>query len=113
MIIEHTDPQLVIKNKIKTESAERTWELKYTTDGQPNTNEGLRGNTMQSKTHWKGDRLITKSSFETPGGKMELTEVRSLSPDGKTMTMELKTSGGQMEWSQKLVYDKASAPSPQ
>jgi hypothetical protein len=113
MIIEHTDPQLVIKNKIKTDNAEQTWELKYTTDGQPNTNEGLRGDTMQSKTHWKGDRLITKSSFETPRGKMELTEVRGLSRDGKTMTLELKASGGQREWTQKLVYDKASAPSPQ
>lgn len=104
--IEHTDPQLVIKNKMKTENAEQDWELKYTTDGQPNTNEGPRGNSMQSKTHWKGDRLITKTSFETPNGKMELTEVRSLSPDGRTMTVELKASGGQREWNQRLVYNK-------
>lgn len=111
LVIAHEDPQLVIKNKIKTENDEQVQELKYTTDGKSNTNEDPQGNTMQSKTHWKGDQLITKSSFETPRGKMEVTEVRSLSPDGKTMTVEVKTSAGQGEWSQKLVYNKESATS--
>ncbi len=106
MVIEHSDPQLVIKNKIKIDDAEQIRELKYSTDGQPNLNEGPRGNTVQSKTHWKGDRLVTKSNLETPNGKMEITEVRSLSPDGKTMEVEVKSSGGPGEWSHKLVYDK-------
>ena len=106
MVIEHRDPQLVIKNKIKIDDAEQIRELKYSTDDQPNLNEGPRGNTVQSKTHWKGDRLVTKSNLENPNGKMDITEVRSLSPDGKTMEVELKSSGGPGDWSHKLVYDK-------
>ena len=111
LVIEHDDPRLVIRNKIKSENDEQVEELKYTTDGKSNANEDPQGNTMQSKTHWKGDQLITKSSLETPRGKMEVTEVRSLSPDGKTMTIEVKTSAGQGEWSHKLVYNRESTTS--
>lgn len=106
LVIEHADPQLLVRTKTKMEDTEQVRELKYTTDGKLTTNEGPRGNSMQSKTHWKGDHLITKSNFETPSGKMALTEVRSLFTDGKIMTVEVKSSSGPREWSQKLVYKK-------
>jgi len=109
LVIEHEDPQLVIKTK--TNDGEQARELRYTTDGKSNTNEGSEGDPMQSKTHWKGNQLITKSNFETPRGKMEVTEIRGLSPDGKTMTVELKTNAGQWEWNQRLVYNKESTTS--
>lgn len=105
MTIEHKDPQLTIKRKFEFQGEERTQELKLTTDGKPNTNEGFRGRSIKSKTHWEGDKLVTESTRETPQGTMETKEVYSLSDDGKTLTVEMsrKDAGGP---GRKLVYMK-------
>lgn len=57
---------------------------------------------MTSKTQWEGNLLVTKSNVETPMGRMEIEEVRSLSADGNEMTVELTRQGR----TQKLVYRK-------
>jgi hypothetical protein len=107
LVIEHKDPELIIRRKMTLPSGEeRTLESKYTTDGKDNTNEGFRGMTSKSKTHWEGGKLITESTMETPRGTMETKEVRSLSADGKTMTVETTTKGGPREGTRKLVFDK-------
>jgi hypothetical protein len=62
--------------------------------------------STESKTHWEGNRLLTKSNVETPMGTMEIKEVRSLSADGTEMTVEVSTKGGPMDRTQKLVYRK-------
>jgi hypothetical protein len=56
--------------------------------------------SMRSKTQWEGNQLVTKSNVETPMGRMEIEEVRSLSADGNEMTVELTRQGR----TQKLVY---------
>ena len=106
IVIEHAEPQLIVKQKINTEGEEQFRELKYTTDGKTNQNEGFRGYIVESQTSWKDDHLVTKSTIDTANGMIKITEVRSLSPDGKTMTIEIKSSGGPMDRQQKLVYDK-------
>ena len=107
LVIEHKDPELIIKRKMNLPSGEeRTTQSKYTTDGKDNTNEGFRGMTSKSKTHWEGDKLVTESTRETPRGTIETKEVRSLSADGKTMTVESTTKGGPREGTRKLVYNK-------
>jgi hypothetical protein len=107
IVIEHKDPELVIKRKMNRPSGEeRTAESKYTTDGKENANEGFRGMTTKSKTHWEGDKLVTESTMETQRGTMETKEVRSLSADGKTMTVEMTTKGGPREGTRKLVFNK-------
>jgi hypothetical protein len=106
LVIEHEEPRIVIKRKMIVEGEERVQELNYTTDGKSNTNEGFRGMQVESKTHWEKDRLVTKSSMETPRGPMEITEVRSLSDNGATLTVEVTTKGGPREGTRKLVYKK-------
>jgi hypothetical protein len=107
LVIEHKEPELVIKRKMNLPTGEeRTAESKYTTDGKDNTNEGFRGVTSKSKTRWEGDKLITESTMETPRGTMETKEVRSRSADGKTMTVEMTTKGGPREGTRKLVFNK-------
>jgi hypothetical protein len=106
LVIEHAEPQLIIKQKINTEGEEQFRESKYTTDGKTNRNEGFRGYIVESQTSWKDNHLVTKSNIDTANGMIKITEVRSLSADGKTMTVEIKSSGGPMDRQQKLVYDK-------
>jgi hypothetical protein len=106
MSIEHADPQLTIKRAMKFGGEEQDQETKLTTDGKANKNKLPSGSTLKSKTRWDGVRLVTKSSFDTPMGSREIVEARSLSPDGKTMTIEQTTKGNGMEWTRKLVYNK-------
>ena len=104
-IIQEGD-SMVVKRKVEFQGEERTFESRYTTDGKENVNEGFRGNSTKSKTHWEGAKLITESVMETPNGTRETKEVRSLSPDGKTMTVETTAKGGFGEGTRKLVYNK-------
>jgi hypothetical protein len=104
--IEHNEPVLIIKRKANFRGEEHTQELKYTTDGKKNTNEGFFGMTTESKSHWDGNKLVTDSTAETPRGVMETKEVRSLSADGSTMTVEVTTKGGPREGTRKMVFNK-------
>ncbi|PYV36974.1 MAG: hypothetical protein DMG06_29265 [Acidobacteria bacterium] len=107
LVIEHKEPKLSIKRKMHLPSGdERTVESKYTTDGKNNSNEGFRGMTSNSKTHWEDGKLITESTMETQMGTMETREIRSLSADGKTMIVEMITKGGRREGTRKLVFNK-------
>jgi len=106
MVIQHTEPQLIIQQKAHIEGEEQVRELKYTTDGSTNRNEGYRGYESESHTAWKDGFLETKSTTETSTGKIKIKELRSLSPDGKTMTVDIKSSGGEMDRHQRLIYNK-------
>ena len=104
--ITHDVDVLVVKRKVEFQGEERTFESRHTTDGKENVNEGFRGNSIKSKTRWEGTKLATESVMETPNGTRETKEVRSLSADGKTMTVETTSKGGFGEGTRKLVYNK-------
>ena len=104
--ITHDGEALVVKRKVEFQGEERTFESHYTTDGKDNVNEGFRGSSVKSKTHWEAAKLVTESVTETPNGTRETKEVRSLSPDGKTMTVEITSKGGFGEGTRKMVYNK-------
>jgi hypothetical protein len=106
LVIEHSGAALTVKRKVNFQGEERTMEAKYTTDGKENVNEGFRGNQVKSKTYWEGAKLVTESKMETPNGTRETKEIRSLSADGKTMTVETTVKGGFGEGTRKLVYNK-------
>jgi hypothetical protein len=97
---------LVLKRKFEFQGQERTFESRHTTDGKENINEGFRGSSVKSKTYWEGTKLVTESVMETPNGTRETKEVRSLSADGKTMTVETTSKGGFGEGTRKMVYNK-------
>lgn len=104
--ITHDGDTLVVKRKVEFQGEERTFESRHTTDGKENVNEGFRGSSVKSKTHWEAAKLVTESVMETPNGTRETKEVRSLSPDGKTMTVEITSKGGFGEGTRKMVYNK-------
>jgi len=104
--ITHEGDALVVKRKVEFQGEERTFESRHTTDGKESVNEGFRGSSIKSKTRWEGAKLVTESVMETPNGTRETKEVRSLSADGKTMTVETTSKGGFGEGTRKLVYNK-------
>jgi hypothetical protein len=108
MTIEHNEPAFVIKRKVQAPGGgeERAIEEKYTTDGAPNTNPGMReGMTAKSTTRWDGGKLVMETTMESPRGTMESKNTYSLSADGKTLTLETSRKD-QPEASRKLVYTK-------
>ena len=62
----------------------------YALDGSESSNASGRG-TVKSKTRWEGVALVTESTRTMEGPRGEVTlkmrEVRSLSEDGRTMTL--------------------------
>ena len=109
LTIDHKDQQLVVKQTMNFGGEERIRTSSFTTDGKESTNPGFGGMSIPSRTHWEGNRLVTQTSMETRMGPMDVKEVRSLSDDGKTMTVVRTTTGGPRERTQTLVYLKQPA----
>jgi predicted GIY-YIG superfamily endonuclease len=91
---------------MKMEGKEQVLEFQHTTDGKPCQNKVFGGSVVKSKTRWDKNRLITKSTSEGPMGSLEVIEARTLSEDGKTMTVEYTMKSAFMDWKRKLVYEK-------
>lgn len=81
----------------------------YYLDGRESTNAAMRGE-MKSTSTWDGDQLVTEgsSTMQTPNGERTITlkEVRSLSEDGKTMTVSTTTDSPMGSRTQKRVFER-------
>jgi len=82
--IEHKDPAFQVTTVSEDARGQSTSFLKLSTDGHENVND-VNGNEFHSKSHWDGGKLVT---VVTGDRGMSMTEVRSLSADGKTQTVE-------------------------
>src|ERR1017187_242238 len=82
--IERKDAGLTIATTSEDQRGEQKYLTKLTTDGRANLNE-INGNEFHSKSRWEGGKLVTTV---TGDHGMQLVEVRSLSSDGKTQTVE-------------------------
>jgi hypothetical protein len=77
----------------------------YKLDGSESVNQMAgRGGTTEakSKAHWDGAKLVIETEREMRGNAVTITETRSLSADGKEMTVETSFNGN----SRKTVYTK-------
>jgi len=105
LTITQTDDKLVIEIKSETP---RT--LTYALDGKESVNPGMRGAETKSKARWEGESLIVESTtaMSTPNGDVMMTakEVRTVSADGKTMTVVTTSQSPMGERTMKRVYDK-------
>jgi hypothetical protein len=97
-VIDHHEPTLVVNTTTTQSGREEKRSVKYTTDDAENINM-VAGHTMKTKTHWEGGSLVTVVRDERG---LQLTEVRTLSKDGKTQTVETDFGMGK----QKLVMLK-------
>lgn len=82
--IEQKDPVFTVNTTSRDDRGESQMFLKLTTDDRDCINE-VNGNEFHSKSHWEAGKLVT--SVKGDRG-LSMVEVRSLSADGKTQTVE-------------------------
>ncbi|HZU42828.1 MAG TPA: hypothetical protein VE994_09160 [Terriglobales bacterium] len=92
LTITQTDSSLDITTRSTYQGRDDDSKLHYDLTGKPVTNELPMGDPSETVSKWEGARLVTTWTSESAvagGPKVVRTETRSLSPDGKTMTVEL------------------------
>jgi hypothetical protein len=94
--------QISMSTYQKGAQGEVTTELKYTTDGKPSVNGANTGSAA-----WYGDTLVIESTREAQGSRLTQRDVWSLSPDGKTLTVNTKVKLPNGEFDVKQVFEKA------
>ncbi|HEU5219745.1 MAG TPA: hypothetical protein VFU23_13890 [Gemmatimonadales bacterium] len=104
-----TITQSATKLTVETHRGEQVTTATYNLDGSESVNTTQRGES-KSKATWDGASLVinSESSFTGPNGAMTVTskEVRTLSADGKTMTVVRTSQTPNGEMTRKTVYDK-------
>jgi hypothetical protein len=83
-VIDQKDPVITITTTSEDQRGEMKSFMKLTSDDHENLNE-INGNEFRSKSHWDGAKLITTVTGDKG---MRMVEVRSVSGDGKTQTVE-------------------------
>jgi hypothetical protein len=89
--IEQSETALVVTTHATLQGKDDDSRTQYDLTGKPATNESPMGGPAETVTKWQGDKLVTTWTSESAvagGPKVVRTETRSLSPDGKTMTVE-------------------------
>ena len=84
--------------------------LTYKLDGSESSNEvqGRGGvQTVKSKAHWEGSKLVIESTREIQGFELTTKEERTLSADGKEMTVQTTASTPQGDINNKQVFTKS------
>jgi hypothetical protein len=89
--IEQSETALVVTTHATLQGKDDDNRTQYDLTGKPATNESPMGGPAETVTKWQGGKLVTTWTSESAvagGPKVVRTETRSLSPDGKTMTVE-------------------------
>lgn len=83
-VIDQKEPVITISTTSEEQRGEMKSFMKLTTDGRESLNE-INGNEFRSTSRWDGPKLITTVTGDRG---MRMVEVRSVSADGKTQTVE-------------------------
>ena len=89
--VEQSNSSLNIKTHTKFQGRDEESNTHLDLTGKPATNESPMGGPSETVTKWDGAKLVsvwTSESAVAGGPKVVRTETRSLSADGKTMTVE-------------------------
>jgi hypothetical protein len=89
----------------KSPKGEVTSQLTYTTDGKESVNQLATGESKGS-AQWIADKLMVTSSREIQGTTLKQTEIWSISPDNKTLTIDAHVSLPNGEFDVKQVFEK-------
>ena len=107
---ELTITQTATKITIDQKMGDRSRTVSYNLDGSESKNPGMRDNEMVTKSHWDGTTLVTEgdNTVKSPMGEMNIKskELRTLSADGKEMTVVSTVISPRGENTRKTVYDK-------
>lgn len=89
--IEQSDTALDVTSHTTFQGKDDDSKAHFDLTGKPATNESPMGGPAETVSKWEGGKLVTIWTSESAvagGPKVVRTETRSLSPDGKTMTVE-------------------------
>jgi len=103
--IAHEDPSLKINRNQAGQQGELNYDLNFTTDGKESTNT-IRGNSMKSTVSWEGETLVFDSKLSIQDNEITFKDKWTVSPDGKTITINRHAASAQGEIDQKLVMEK-------
>ena len=101
----HNGATLTMHSVQKSTQGEVTSDLKYSTDGAESVNK-VQGGESKGTAQWIGDKLIIESAREFQGVTLKQKEIWSLSPDGKTLTIDAHVTIPNGEFDVKQVFDK-------
>jgi hypothetical protein len=103
--IAHNDPDLKVQTA-QTGDFDLNTDFSFTTDGKECQNSVGNDFHMTSTVTWQGDILVFDSKLDFQGNAMTGTDKWSLSPDGKTLTVQRHFSGPMGEGEAVMVLDK-------
>jgi hypothetical protein len=88
--ISQTAKELVIHDMSSFQGRDNTRELRYDLTGKTVSNDGPMGDHNETVAKWVDNKLVTTWTRDgaVAGTKSVMSETRSLSADGKTMTLE-------------------------
>jgi len=88
--ISQTAKELVIHDTSSFQGRDNTRELRYDLSGKSIPNDGPMGDHNETVAKWVAGKIVTTWTRDgaVAGTKSVMTETRSLSADGKTMTLE-------------------------
>ena len=91
LTVQQTDSSLDITTRSTYQGRDDDSNIHYDLNGKTVTNELPMGGPSETVSKWESGKLVTTWTAESAvagGPKVVRTETRSLSPDGKTMTVE-------------------------
>jgi hypothetical protein len=102
LVIKQTPSVLATTRKV----GERPETVTDKLDGSESVNKSPIGKDIKSISRWVGSTLVTNSIMSIGAGTVQTTFVRSLSADGRVMTIDTTTKTPNGVRKQKLIYNK-------
>ena len=102
IVLKQTATELSVERQVRNQPEVAVFKL----DGSESINKTPSGADIKSRTTWVGSTLVTKQSLSMGEANSSSTDVRSLSADGKVMTVEVTRTANGRDTKQKLVYNK-------
>ena len=104
--ITHNDPQLKVQTAQSGDFGDFNSDFSFTTDGKECPNSMGADFHMTSVLKWEGDVLLVDSKMDFQGNAMTGSDKWTLSPDGKTLTVQRHFNGPMGEGDSTIVLDK-------
>ena len=113
LVVEQNGANIKVTRSMARDNRERSYSQSFVADGTERTEQGHRGGSTVTKATLGGDRLVTTSTTTTPGrdgGEAKTSSREStwtLSPDGRTLTINTVMHSPRGDKTMKTVYLKS------
>jgi hypothetical protein len=112
LLVEQNGANFKVTRSMARDNRERTYTQSFVADGSENARQGHHGSTTVSKATLGGDRLVTMSTTTMPGKdggdakSFSRESTWTVSPDGRTLTIDTVMHGPRGDKTMKTVYLK-------